>query len=601
MAYTKQTWTNGSGGGTPISAARLQHIEDGLETAASGGGDTSSNTSTSVDSEVVLFSGTAGKTVKRATGSGIAKLASGVLGTATAGTDYVAPGGTDIPITDGGTGVSTLPSGILKGAGTSPITAATAGTDYVAPGGALGTPASGTATNLTGLPVGGISTTGTASSSTYLRGDGTWSTPAGSGSGDASTNTSSSVDSEVVLFSGTAGKTLKRATGSGLAKLTSGVLGTATAGTDYAAPDANGNLVADNFIATRASTATAAGTTTMTIADAQVQVFTGTTTQTVKLPTTGVVAGQSYVIIDNSTGIVTVQSSGATTIATLGSGRTAVFTAKIDTPTAGTDWCFVYTLGSVTGSSYSAVMRDALGNITANNLITTPASTVTAAGTTTLIIGSAQVQTFTGTTTQTVLLPTTSIVAGQMYRIVNQSTGIVTVQSSGANTVGTVTAGTTLDFVAAVATPTTAAHWQVIPTITGAQRISVVTTIPGSPDPNTVYIVNDAGAPRVTTITTSTTPAINTDACDLVTITGQTANITSMTTGLTGTPHNGQKLMIRITGTAARTIAWGASFQSSGVATLLATTSGTNTHTIGLVYDSVDAKWTCMAVDAIGY
>lgn len=46
----------------------------------------------------------------------------------------------------------------------------------------------------------------------------------GGGTGDASTNTASSVDSEVALFSGTGGKTLKRATGSGLATLTSGVL-----------------------------------------------------------------------------------------------------------------------------------------------------------------------------------------------------------------------------------------------------------------------------------------------------------------------------------------------------------------------------------------
>ena len=60
--------TNGSGGG--------------------GGGDFSSNTSTSVDSEVVLFSGTTGKTGKRATGSGIAKLTGGVLGTGVLGTDY---------------------------------------------------------------------------------------------------------------------------------------------------------------------------------------------------------------------------------------------------------------------------------------------------------------------------------------------------------------------------------------------------------------------------------------------------------------------------------------------------------------------------------
>ena len=42
-------------------------------------------------------------------------------------------------------------------------------------GGALGTPSSGTLTSCTGLPVGGISATGIPSSTTYLRGDGTWS------------------------------------------------------------------------------------------------------------------------------------------------------------------------------------------------------------------------------------------------------------------------------------------------------------------------------------------------------------------------------------------------------------------------------------------
>lgn len=49
-----------------------------------GGGDVSSNTGVSVDSEVALFSGTGGKTIKRATGTGVATLTSGVLGTATA-------------------------------------------------------------------------------------------------------------------------------------------------------------------------------------------------------------------------------------------------------------------------------------------------------------------------------------------------------------------------------------------------------------------------------------------------------------------------------------------------------------------------------------
>ena len=53
-----------------------------------------------------------------------------------------------LPVGNGGTGAATL-TGVLKGNGTSAFTAATAGTDYVAPGGALGTPSSGTLTNCT--------------------------------------------------------------------------------------------------------------------------------------------------------------------------------------------------------------------------------------------------------------------------------------------------------------------------------------------------------------------------------------------------------------------------------------------------------------------
>lgn len=99
---------------------------------ATGGGDASTNTATSVDSEVALFSGTTGKLLKRATGSGIAKLTSGVLGTATAGTDYYNPGGTDVAVADGGTGASTL-TGVLKGNGTSAVTGSATLTDVGTP------------------------------------------------------------------------------------------------------------------------------------------------------------------------------------------------------------------------------------------------------------------------------------------------------------------------------------------------------------------------------------------------------------------------------------------------------------------------------------
>lgn len=76
--------------------------------------------SSSIDSEVALFSGTGGKTIKRASATGIAKLTSGVLSAASQGTDYYAPGGTDVAVSDGGTGVSSLTSyAVLCGGTTS--------------------------------------------------------------------------------------------------------------------------------------------------------------------------------------------------------------------------------------------------------------------------------------------------------------------------------------------------------------------------------------------------------------------------------------------------------------------------------------------------
>ena len=65
-----------------------------------------------------------------------------------------------LAVTSGGTGATTL-TGLVKGSGTSALAAATAGTDYVAPGGALGTPSRGTLTNCT-FPTLNQNTSGTA-------------------------------------------------------------------------------------------------------------------------------------------------------------------------------------------------------------------------------------------------------------------------------------------------------------------------------------------------------------------------------------------------------------------------------------------------------
>jgi len=102
--------------------------------------------------------------------------------------------------------------------------------------------------------------------------------------------------------------------------------------------------------------------------------------------------------------------------------------------------------------------------------------------------------------------------------------------------------------------------------------------------------------PRVTTEVSAAEPTINTDNTDLHSITALATAITSFTTNLTGTPTNGQKLMIRIKddGTA-RAIAWGASFSSKG-ATLPTTTTIGKLLTVGLIYNSVTSDWECVAV-----
>jgi hypothetical protein len=116
----------------------------------------------------------------------------------------------------------------------------------------------------------------------------------------------------------------------------------------------------------------------------------------------------------------------------------------------------------------------------------------------------------------------------------------------------------------------------------------------------TTWVSSAPNKPRVGTTASSATPSIDCGLYDQYTITALAAAITGVT--ITGTPTDGQKLLVRIkdNGTA-RAITWGASFSSSGVATLLATTVASKSHMVGLIYDSAATKWVCAAVDATGY
>jgi len=113
---------------------------------------------------------------------------------------------------------------------------------------------------------------------------------------------------------------------------------------------------------------------------------------------------------------------------------------------------------------------------------------------------------------------------------------------------------------------------------------------------STETLTNKRITPRVTSEASSATPTINTDNSDAHSITALAVAITSMTTNLSGTPTNFQKLIIRIkdNGTA-RAITWGSSFVAMGAA-LPTTTFASKVLTVGFIYDTVLAKWECVAV-----
>jgi hypothetical protein len=112
------------------------------------------------------------------------------------------------------------------------------------------------------------------------------------------------------------------------------------------------------------------------------------------------------------------------------------------------------------------VLRDSNANIFANNVVKNYTTTVTAAGTTTLFAYSSCYQYFTGSSTQTVVLPVTSTLAlGFEFSIVNNSTGAVTVQSSGLNNILVLPQSTNATFRCISTSGTNSSSWSVISSV----------------------------------------------------------------------------------------------------------------------------------------
>lgn len=207
-------------------------------------------------------------------------------------------------------------------------------------------------------------------------------------------------------------------------------------------------------------------------------------------------------------------------------------------------------------------------------------TTATAAGTTTLTNTSTTQQEFTGSTTQTVVLPVTSTLAlGWAFEVINSSTGTITVNSSGGNLVGTVTAGTTASIVCTLITGTTAASWDFdidgFATETGTGSVVRAT----SP----TLVTPALGTPASGNLANCTFPTLNQNTTGTAAGLSATLAVASGGTGVTSSTGTGS-VVLSLSPTFTGTVL-AANLTLSGNLTVNGTTTTLNTNTL-----SVDDK-----------
>ena len=294
-----------------------------------------------------------------------------------------------------------------------------------------------------------------------------------------------------------------------------------------------------------------------------------------------------------NTGTVTLTGNAAnTSVLTIGAGAVSVSGTNTGDNAANSSSTYI-------GTTAVALNRSSAALTLAGITLTTPDIGTPSAGVVTNLTGTASIN-INGTVGATT--PTT----GKFTSV--ETTGAIELGAASDTTIARVSAGvasiegnnivvnTSSPTLATITTTGTIELGNASDTTVSRSSAGVIAVegvvIPSISSTNT--LTNKRITKRTDTAASSATPTINTDNVDFYSLTAQAVDITSFTTNLSGTPTEGQILWIAITGTAARAITWGASFEASTVA-LPTTTVSTSRLDVGFVWNTVTSKWRIVA------
>jgi hypothetical protein len=216
----------------------------------------------------------------------------------------------------------------------------------------------------------------------YYRNSGGYFTRLGIGSSNNLLGVSSGVPAWTSTISG--------ATISGLSNTLSDIALSSVASSAYsttptanilAAWDGNANLLSNSFFPRANGILTSGGSTSLIVSSQQMQRAYGTSTHTIALPVTSVVAGNWWWIFNDSTGSVTVNASGGSTCVIMAPGTQATFVSNFTGPTTPSQWDVSYSATSVAGGKTLAVSNSLTFTGTDGTSMAFPAASDTVVGT----------------------------------------------------------------------------------------------------------------------------------------------------------------------------------------------------------------------------